>query len=168
MDWKNYFAIGNHTLVVVDQSVSNEYHEYELNWHFAKDVELDQDNFTLNAENETIGYVEFIGLNEVEHKLWKGSDEPFRGWTIEAYEHLIQTCNWEIESSNLQNQFLSVSMFSTNVNRPHVEMINDDFNNLEIQIEIQDELWVLEAANTVLFDFDPQTESSLNAYLQDS
>ena len=139
-----------------------------MNWLFAKDVELDQNNFTLIAENETIGYVEFIGVDDVEQKLWKGSEQPFRGWTIEGYENLIETCNWEIESTEEQNQFLSVSMFSTTVNRPIVEMINDDFNNLEIQIEIQDELWVLEAANTVLFDFDPQTESSLNAYLLDS
>ena len=98
----------------------------------------------------------------------EGSEEPFRGWTIEGYEDLIQTCNWEIESNEEQNQFLSVSMFSTNENRPIVEMINDDFNNLEIEIEIQDELWVLEAKNTVLFDFDSQTETSLSAYLQDS
>ncbi len=162
------FAIGNHTIVVVDQSISNEFHDYELNWHFASDVELDENNFTLISENETIGYVEFIGFDEVEHKLWKGSEKPFRGWTIEGYENLIQTCNWEIESSEEQNQFLSVSMFSTNESRPIINIINEDFNNLEIEVDVQGELWVIEAKNTALFDFETETDVSIDVHLENS
>lgn len=144
-------AIGNHTLIVIDQANGEDAHDFELNWHFANDLTFQQHNgsYQLLDGQDRFAFVDFISNQELNHNIWNGSTEPFRGWTIDGYEQLIATNNWEIDSNYSVNQLQMISVFSLTDEPPELDLIKDDPNNLSLSIKTSEGSWILNSTGTL-------------------
>ena len=160
---RTVLAIGNHTLVVIDQAEDNSVHDFELNWHLSHDLSLigSEEGLDIMEGDERIGYAEIVSNQILNQNIWNGSDEPFRGWTIDGYEILRPTTNWEIESDDT-NEFQTITVFSLSDERPIIDLVDSDSDQIQLSVEFTDEMWILTTKGTTDYDGSNPTDVELN------
>ncbi|MDC0557247.1 heparinase II/III family protein [Candidatus Poseidoniaceae archaeon] len=160
---RTVLAIGNHTLVVIDHAEDNSVHDFELNWHLSHDLSLigSEEGLDIMEGDERIGYAEIVSNQILNQNIWNGSDEPFRGWTIDGYEILRPTTNWEIESDDT-NEFQTITVFSLSDERPIIDLVDSDSDQIQLSVEFTDEMWILTTKGTTDYDGSNPTDVELN------
>ena len=160
---RTVLAIGNHTLIVIDQAEDYSVHDFELNWHLSHDLSLvnGENGLEIMEGEERIGYAEIVSNQILNQNIWNGSNEPFRGWTIDGYETLRPTINWEIECEDT-SAFQAITLFSVAEERPVLNLTNGESDEIQLSIEFTNEMWMLTTRGTTDYDGSNPTQVELS------